>query len=67
MAKGIKDHKTLVLGCGPVGESAAMTLLSSGTRVVLCDSHLPAAQLLKERLFMYPGGNKMVVRFWKIV
>ena len=61
MAKGIKDHKVLVLGCGPVGEAAARTLLSSGARVVLCDRHLPAAKALNERLLMYPGGNKIII------
>lgn len=61
MAKGIKGHKTLVLGCGPVGEAAAITLLSSGARVALCDTHLSAASVLKERLLAYPGGNKIVI------
>jgi len=61
MAKGITDHKTLVLGCGPVGEAAAITLLSSGARVALCDTHLSAASLLKERLLAHPGGNKIVI------
>ncbi|WP_299982500.1 3-methylornithyl-N6-L-lysine dehydrogenase PylD [Desulfobacula sp.] len=61
MAKGIENCEVLVLGCGPVGEAAAQTLLSSGARVVLCDIHLPAARLLKERLSVYPGGNKIVI------
>lgn len=61
MAKGINDHRILVLGCGPVGESAALILLSLGARVVLYDNHFPAAKLLKERLLAYPGGNKIVI------
>ncbi|MCD4720593.1 MAG: 3-methylornithyl-N6-L-lysine dehydrogenase PylD [Desulfobacula sp.] len=61
MAKEIKDREVLVLGCGPVGESAARTLLSSGAQVALCDIYLPAARLLKERLCLYPGGNKIVI------
>ncbi|RLC15464.1 MAG: 3-methylornithyl-N6-L-lysine dehydrogenase PylD [Deltaproteobacteria bacterium] len=61
MAKGIKDCKVLVLGCGPVGEAAARTLLSLGAQVILCDIHLPAALSLKERLCLYPGANNIVI------
>jgi len=61
MARGIENRKVLVLGCGPVGEAAAQTLLSLGARVSLYDIHLPAAQLLKERLLIYPGGNNITI------
>ena len=61
MAKGIKDRAVLVLGCGPVGKAAAHTLLSFNARVVLYDVHLPAARSVKERLSVYPGGNKIVI------
>ena len=61
MAKGIENREVLVLGCGPVGEAAAQTLLSLGARVSLYDSHFPAARLLKERLSVYPGGNNIVI------
>ncbi|MBU8910104.1 MAG: 3-methylornithyl-N6-L-lysine dehydrogenase PylD [Desulfobacterales bacterium] len=61
MAKGIENCKVLVLGCGPVGEAASKTLLSLGARVSLCDTHLLSARFLKERLSVYPGGNKIII------
>lgn len=60
MARGIKGKQVLVLGCGPVGESAAMTLLSFGARVALCDIDIPRARLLKQRLLASSQGNKAV-------
>ena len=61
MAKGIKNHKVLVQGCGPVGEAAARTLLSFGARVALFDIHISTAQSLKKNLFKYPGGKDIVI------
>jgi pyrrolysine biosynthesis protein PylD len=37
MAGGLGDRPVLVLGCGPVGRSAARTVLGMGGRVSLCD------------------------------
>ncbi len=50
MAKGIENGKVLVLGCGPVGEAAARTLLSLNAKVGLYDIDLPTANFLKEKL-----------------
>ncbi|MCP4672967.1 MAG: 3-methylornithyl-N6-L-lysine dehydrogenase PylD [Desulfobacula sp.] len=61
MAKGLKNREVLVLGCGPVGESAARTLLSLGARVALFDIHPLAANSLKKKLLNNPGGRKIVI------
>lgn len=37
MGGGVKNEKCLVLGCGPVGTSAARRLLQMGADVILCD------------------------------
>ncbi len=50
MAGGIKGSKILVLGCGPVGESAVRSLLAFGARVVLYDIDVAAAGDVKEKL-----------------
>ncbi len=51
MARGIRNRRVLVLGCGPVGEAAANALLSFGARVTLHDIHISTALALKERIF----------------
>lgn len=61
MAKGLKDKAVLVQGCGPVGESAARTLLSFGARVALYDIDAQVALCLKNKLAACPGGHKTVV------
>jgi pyrrolysine biosynthesis protein PylD len=61
MAKGIKDRRVLILGCGPVGEAAARKLLSFGAQVGVYDSHFSSAQLLKEKFSVYPTANKIVI------
>ncbi len=58
MARGIKGQTVLVQGCGPVGESAAKTLLSLGAGVALYDIHVPTARLLREKLLKGSGKNK---------
>ncbi len=55
MAKGIKNCKVLVLGCGPVGEAAAHRLLSFGAGLGLYDIDLAAAHSLKEKLSIGQG------------
>ena len=50
MAGGIKNHPVLVMGCGPVGEAGAKSLLRLGATVALHDIDLKAAILLKEKL-----------------
>ncbi|MCP4022788.1 MAG: 3-methylornithyl-N6-L-lysine dehydrogenase PylD [Desulfobacteraceae bacterium] len=50
LANGLKDKKTTVLGCGPVGESAARNLLSSGAKVSLFDPDQTAACSLEKKL-----------------
>lgn len=57
-AKGhLKGHRVLVMGCGPVGESAARTLLSFGARVALCDIDIPRARLLKQKILECYGES----------
>lgn len=53
MAGGIKGNKVLVLGCGPVGEAAAQSLLAFGARVILHDINIIAAGNVKEKLTDY--------------
>jgi pyrrolysine biosynthesis protein PylD len=57
MARGIKGKQVLVMGCGPVGESAAKALLLFGARVALFDIDIPRAGLLKQRLLDSLQGN----------
>jgi 3-methylornithyl-N6-L-lysine dehydrogenase len=61
MAKGIKNRKVLVLGCGPVGEVAAQTLLMFNARVSLFDIELSAARSLKKKLLKYPGSDRIFI------
>ncbi|WP_022665299.1 3-methylornithyl-N6-L-lysine dehydrogenase PylD [Desulfospira joergensenii] len=61
MARGIKDKEVLVMGCGPVGEAAAKTLLSLGARVGLYDLDPSAAHASRQRLSDGAGrGTSMV-------
>lgn len=58
MAGGIKGCEILVLGCGPVGKAAAGKFLSSGSRVILHDLDMLAAQKTKVNLSkLYDPGN----------
>ncbi len=50
MAGGIKDKPALVMGCGPVGESSARSLLEKGAELGLYDINLQAAEILKKQL-----------------
>jgi len=50
MAGGIRGRDVLVLGCGPVGESAACKLLSLGARIILHDLNNLTARKTKTRL-----------------
>lgn len=59
LAKGIKDHDVLVMGCGPVGAAAARTLLSFNSRVALYDVLHPIARSLKERLCVLPATSRI--------
>ncbi len=61
MAGGIKDKKTVVIGCGPVGESAARTLLDAGAQLVLYDIHTAASTGLKKRLGSGAGNTAVRV------
>ncbi|NOX35136.1 MAG: 3-methylornithyl-N6-L-lysine dehydrogenase PylD [Deltaproteobacteria bacterium] len=61
MAKGVRDIKVLVLGCGQVGGSAAAMLLSSGAELSLYDIQSRAAQGLKKKLSLYPGGDRIII------
>ena len=50
MAGGIKDKPALVMGCGPVGESSARSLLGRGAEIGLYDINARAAETLKTKL-----------------
>jgi pyrrolysine biosynthesis protein PylD len=50
MAGGIRGKSVLVMGCGPVGESGAITLLNMGAAVGLFDTHASAAIALQKKL-----------------
>ncbi|MCG8619267.1 MAG: 3-methylornithyl-N6-L-lysine dehydrogenase PylD [Desulfobacterales bacterium] len=57
MAGGIKDKPALVMGCGPVGESAAVSLLERGAELGLYDTDIRAARTLKKRLLKGDPGS----------
>jgi pyrrolysine biosynthesis protein PylD len=53
MARGLKERDVLVMGCGPVGQAAARTLLSFNARVTLYDCHIATTRLLMDKLAKY--------------
>lgn len=44
MAKGIKDKKALVVGCGPVGRQAGLELLQLGAKLSVMDADIEKAR-----------------------
>jgi pyrrolysine biosynthesis protein PylD len=50
MTGGLKGQKVLVLGCGPVGCSAAETLVQRGAHVAVYDIHRPHCQNLADKI-----------------
>ncbi len=50
MAGGLRAQEVLVIGCGPVGASAATWLLESGAKVALFDIFRAKSQALYEKL-----------------
>ncbi len=52
--KGLQGRDVLVMGCGPVGKSAAATLLHVGARVALYDINPAAARQLQDALIQRP-------------
>lgn len=50
MSGGISDCEVLVMGCGPVGEAGAESLLNMGARVMLYDIHHDTAVSLRVKL-----------------
>lgn len=50
MAGGLKGRKVLVLGCGPVGSSAAETLIQRGALVAVHDLNRFRCQILKDKI-----------------
>ena len=50
MAGGLKERKVLVLGCGPVGSSAAETLIQRGALVAVHDLNRFRCQILKDKI-----------------
>ena len=60
MGRGIKGKQVLVMGCGPVGESAARSLLFLGARVGLYDIDIQRARILKQKILECSGENNAV-------
>lgn len=50
MCQGLKGKNVLLLGAGPVGSSAALALVSHGTRVTVYDINLSASQRLSSAM-----------------
>ena len=50
LAGGIRDKEGLIIGCGPVGNSAAELLLSYVGKLTLYDSNPAASENLREKL-----------------
>ena len=61
MVKGLQGRDVLVLGCGPVGLSAARALLFFGARVTLYDRNASAAEGVKACLSSRAGGGDVVL------
>ncbi len=61
MAGGIKDKSALVMGCGPVGESSASSLLERGAKLSLYDTNVHAARVLKQQLLKAEQGSRIEV------
>ena len=55
--KGLKEKETLIMGCGPVGSSAAATLCNAGARVALYDINPAASKQLQEQLIQRPPSS----------
>jgi len=54
LAGSIHDRDVLVMGCGPVGESAARSLLTFGAKITLYDTNPLNAKRLNAKLSDYP-------------
>ncbi|MCF6246798.1 MAG: 3-methylornithyl-N6-L-lysine dehydrogenase PylD [Desulfobacula sp.] len=61
MANGVRGKDVLVMGCGPVGESAARKFLSFGARVSLADEDLSVAQSLGKTLLKFGRPDKIKI------
>ncbi len=61
MAGGIKDKQVLVMGCGPVGESSARSLLERGATLNLYDTNVHAGKALKQQLLKDAQGSPIEV------
>ncbi len=57
MAGSLKDRKVLVLGCGPVGQSAVKALLKTGCRISVYDIEPAAYGPLSTEFNKDPGVN----------
>ncbi|SLM29593.1 FAD dependent oxidoreductase [Desulfamplus magnetovallimortis] len=64
MAKKVARTNVLVMGCGPVGQSAAETLINLGAKITLYDIAEKKAQLLKSKInknFLHNHKNHIEV------
>ena len=50
MAKGLKDKKALVVGCGPVGRQAGLALLQLGAKLSVMDADIEKARSMAHAL-----------------
>ena len=60
MTNGIKDHPVLIMGCGPVGESAAFELMARGARLALYDIQPARTHALAQKL-MEAGAASLIL------
>jgi len=57
MTGGIKDHSVLILGAGPVGRSAAFSVLDFGGRIHVFDKDTKASEKLAHDVLSQRGQN----------
>jgi pyrrolysine biosynthesis protein PylD len=62
MAGSLKGREVLVIGCGPVGRSAAQTLIRMGSRVSVYDIHIESLMEWVETLGQAADQKIQVVK-----
>jgi pyrrolysine biosynthesis protein PylD len=58
MTGGLKDQKVLVIGCGPVGQSAALATIHRGAEVSIFDIDSQRSQVLAKAILERTGGHE---------
>jgi pyrrolysine biosynthesis protein PylD len=62
MAGSLKGREVLVIGCGPVGRSAAQTLIQMGARVSIYDAHAEPVMEWVKTIGQYTDSKIQIVK-----